>query len=374
MSSDESQTIREQSPDEPAEPNSAADVQSKVSGFNNPQARTIRPAGVHQLLRALIAIIAAAVAGTLIIRLHSTGTFSSRLFAGTNQFGEWTAIVAVVAGSSVAVAGLTLPPLLRLKNDVGATAFWWALGAYALIGAVAVSGPFWVDSGDNSFELSYFAIRIGLIAILMLSTGIGPFCGLILLSHAQRTFSEDPGQAAGRSISAILSARRDLQAFFVGATALITGTMIIIVGLQSALSAYNARVQNALSAYNAALQSGQDPNNTTGAAIVLHANDNPVNISSEALILYALFFAGLFAVVLVPAYTAWLNRATSFRDRLYPIPEDGRPPKSWYESRSDLEGLLGTNLGASSRFLVITGVLAPLIGTIIAVIIPAIHG
>ena len=59
MSSDESQTIREQSPDEPAEPNSAADVQSKVSGFNNPQARTIRQAGVHQLLRALIAIIAA---------------------------------------------------------------------------------------------------------------------------------------------------------------------------------------------------------------------------------------------------------------------------------------------------------------------------
>ena len=99
--------------------------------------------------------------------------------------------------------------------------------------------------------------------------------------------------------------------------------MIIIVGLQSALSAYNAEVQNALSAYNAALQSGQDPNNTTGATIVLHANDNPVNISSEALILYALFFAGLFAVVLVPAYTAWLNRATSFRDRLYPIPEDG---------------------------------------------------
>jgi hypothetical protein len=305
------------------------------------------------------------------MRWYSTGTLSSRVFEGTNQFGEWTAIVAVVAGIAAAVARLTWPPLLRAKRDVGSTAFWWAFGAYALIGLVAVSGPFWVEgNGNSSFEFSYFYLRVGLVAILILTAGIGPFCGLMLLSQGQHTFTEDPGPSAGRSISDILSSRRDLQTFFVGATALITGAMIIIVGLQSALSAYNAEVQGAFEAYNAAVQSGQE----VTRSVIMSANDNPVNISPEALILYALFFAGLFAVVLVPAYTAWLNRATIFRDLLYPIPEDGRPPKSWYEDRAGLEGLLGTSLGANSRFLVITGVLAPLIGTIIAVLIPAIHG
>ncbi len=307
-----------------------------------------------------------AVFWSFIIRWHSTDTPSSKLFAGTNQFGELTAIVAVVAGISVAVASFTWPPLLRVKRDVSATTFRWALGAYALIGAAAVSGPFLVEgSGNSSFELSYFNPRIGLIAILILGAGIGPFCGLILLSHGQRAFSEDPGPAAGGSISAILSARRDLQVFFVGATTLITGTMIIIAGLQSTLSAYNTKLNSALDFYN---NNGYYPDN-----IFAHVNYNPVNISSEALLLYALFFAGLLAVVLMPAYTAWQNRATSLRDFIYPIPEDGRPPKSWYENRSNLEGLLGTNLGASSRFLAITGVLAPLIGTIIAVIIPTIH-
>jgi hypothetical protein len=365
MSSGEFQAIGKQGPEKPAEPNSTVDGQ-KTSGFNNPQARTIRQAGVHQFLFTLIAIIVAAVFWSFIIRWHSTDTPSSKIFAGTNQFGELTAIVAVVAAISVAVASFTWPPLLRVKIDVSATTFRWALGAYALIGAAAVSGPFLVEgSGNSSFELSYFNLRIGLVAILVLGAGIGPFCGLILLSHGQRALSEDPGPAAGGSISAILSARHDLQVFFVGATALITGTMIIIAGLQSALNAYSTELNRAQDFYN---NNGYFPND-----IFTHANDNPVNISSEALLLYALFFAGLLAVVLVPAYTAWQNRATSLRDFLYPIPEDGRPPKIWYENRSDLEGLLGTNLGASSRFLAITGVLAPLIGTIIAVIIPAIH-
>ena len=123
-----------------------------------------------------------------------------------------------------------------------------------------------------------------------------------------------------------------------------------------------------MNAYDAAFTNGFSSLSDIG-----DATDNPVYISGGALILYGLFFAALLAVVLVPAYTAWRNRAMRFRDHLYPIPADGRPPKIWYEDRSVLEDLLGANLGADSRFLAIAGVLAPLIGTIIAVAIPAIH-
>ena len=335
----------------------AAGDHGEATGFKDPQVKTIQQVGVRQLLLSLIAIISVAGAGVLIIRWNDTDTPSSKLFVSTNQFGEWAAIVAVVSGISVAVAIFTLPPFRRVKQGIGAATFWWAFVMYALIGAVAVAGPFLVEgSGNSSFELSHFNLRIGLIAALILITGIGPFCGLILLVHRQRIFVEDPGTAAGSSISDILSARRDLQLFFVGAATLITGTMVLIGGLQSALNAYNTAYDNA------------------STTITIGATDNPVNISVGALILYGLFFAGLLAVVLAPSYTAWQKRALSFRDCLYPIPENGRPPKNWYEARSALEGLLGTSLGARSRFLAVTGVLAPLIGTIITVIIPVIHG
>src|SRR5450755_4390728 len=168
MSSGEFQTARKQSPEKPAEPNSTPDGQ-EASGFNNPEFGTIQQAGVHRFLFTLIGIIVAAAILSYSIRWHSTDTPSSKLFSGNNQFGELAAIVAVVAGISVAVASFTWPPLLRVKKEVGATTFRWALGAYAVIGAVAVIGPFLVEgSGNTSFELSYFNFRIGLIAILIL--------------------------------------------------------------------------------------------------------------------------------------------------------------------------------------------------------------
>jgi hypothetical protein len=293
----------------------------------------------------LIAAFSAAAAGDFLIRWGSGSTPNSQLFAGTEQFDEWSAIVSFVTGVSFAVASFTWPHFLRTARDTNHLAIISAAIIYLLIGAAAVLGPFLVAGGNSPFELSYFYLRMGLLAAALLAAGTGSFCGLVLIWYNQRAHIDDAGTKTGIIITSILSARRDLQRFFAGATVLITGAVVIIGGLRSTLNA------------------------DSSANYV----NNVVLIPVEALILFGIFYAMLLAFVLVPAYIAWQTRAAGLRDRVYPIPDDGPPTKDWYKDRSDLEDLIGMHLGTTSRFLTIAGVLAPLIASIIAAVIPAIH-
>ena len=306
---------------------------------------------IRQLLPLLLlfAIIAAAVAGAFLIRWSSSDTASSLLFANTNQFDEWSAIVSFVTAVSVAVALSTWPIFFRVAKsvakDVGPIAVTSAVMAYVVLGAVAVFGPFLVQGGNASFELSHFYVRMGLLEAILITAGAGSFCGLILLGYSQRVRVDDK-RAMRTTIPAILSARHDLQRFFVGAAILISGSVIIIGGLRSAVNADYSQ------------------NNASNAA------DIPVG----ALILYGVFYALLLAFALLPAYSAWQSRVMRFRDDLYPIPENDPLSKDWYEDRSNLEDLLGLHLGTTSRFLAAAGILAPLIASIITAITPAVHG
>jgi hypothetical protein len=324
-------------------------VQKSASAVHR-YARGRQQSAIRQFLPLLLflAIIAAGVVGTFLIRWGSSNTADSRLFADTSQFDEWSAIVSFVTAISVPVAVFTWPAFLRVAKrvtkDVGRIAVASAIMTYVLLGAAAVFGPFLVNGGNASFELSYFNARVGVLAALLLTAGAGSFCGLMLLWYSQRSRIDDPS-AIRTTIPAILSARRDLQRLFAGAAILITGAVIIIGGLRSAL---NADINE---------------NSVNNAAVI------PVG----GIILYGIFYALLLAFVLVPAYTAWQARVARFRDRLYPIPENEPLSKDWYEARSNLEDLLGMHLGSTSRFLAAAGILAPLIVSIITAIIPAVH-
>jgi len=180
---------------------------------------------------------------------------------------------------------------------------------------------------------------------VMLAAGIGSFCGLELIWYSQSSHIDGSANSPRETVQDILSARKDLQRFFIGATVLITGGIIIIGGLRSSLS--------------------PDESNTSPPGIA--------SISVDVLLLNGAFFAMLLAFVFIPAYTTWQARIASFRDRLYPVPENGDFSKDWYESRSNLEDLLEMRLGLPGRFLAAAGILAPLIGSIISTVIPTLR-
>jgi hypothetical protein len=327
-------------------PRQAVEATSSV----DPDAEDLRPSIISQLLPLvlLFATIGAATFGAFLIRWDSADTASSRAFASTTQFDEFSAIVSFVVGISAPIAVFTWPTFLQIakmvSKDIGRIAVTSAIVAYVLLGAAAVFGPFLVEGGNAPFELSHFYVRVGILAACLLTAGAGSFCGLILLWYGGRIRSDD-ASGVKTAIPAILSARRDLRRFFVGATILVTGSVIIIGGLRSALNADYS----------------------------INGASNSASIPLAGFILYGVFYTLLLTFALVPAYSVWQTRATSFRDRFYPLSRDAPPSKDWYEGRSNLEELLGLHPGTTSRFLIASAILAPLIGSIIAVI-PAIHG
>jgi hypothetical protein len=267
------------------------------------------------------------------------------MFATTNQFDEWSAIVAGVLGLCVAVAGATWPSFLRVARAAGHIPVISAVSVYILISIAVVFGPFVVAHGNASFELSHFYLRISTLTVLILAAGAGSFCGLELLWYRQSAQMNMGEGSPGQTVRSILSARKDLQRFFTGAAVLVTSGVVIIGGLRSALN----------------------------ADALANSPSNIVSIPVGGLLLYGAFFAMLLGFVLIPAYIAWQTRISSFRDHLYPIPEDGDFSKEWYEKRSNLEDMLAMRLGLPGRFLATVGILAPLIGSIITAVIPTLR-
>lgn len=310
-----------------------------------------KPSRIRQFfpLFLLLSIFGGAAIGYLILSLDSSDSTSSRIFTSTSQFDEWLAIVCGVLGIAVAVSYWTWPSFLRIAKGVSLASLISALLVYGLMATLVASIPF-ITSGNGSFGLSHFDVRITALTALLLAAAAGSFCGLILIWHRQYADIGSIQPTPGDSVRSILSTRSDIQRFFAGAAVLITCGIVLIGGLRSALDAYNQ--------------------------IVLDTYDNlpTESISVGQLILYGILFAMLLAFVLVLPFTAWRSRVASFRDDLFPIPDDGYPPKDWYEGRSDLEDLLALRLGLTGRFLAALGILAPLIGSIIAIVIPTSHG
>jgi hypothetical protein len=210
-----------------------------------------------------------------------------------------------------------------------------------------------VQQGNAIVPLSNFKIRILILDILVLAAASPSFCGLLLLGHTQR---EETGRSvdaiASKAVSSILEARIHIQQFFLGAAAIITMAVVVLGGLQSAL---NVTYQ----AYETNYNNGN-----------ISSVPNIASIPVGAIILYGIFFTALLAFAVIPSYAAWRARAADLRDRVYPLPDHGHAPQSWYEGRANIEVLLQIRSEIGPVSLAIIGILAPVVGSIITVLIP----
>jgi hypothetical protein len=90
----------------------------------------------------LVAVFSAVVVGVLLIRLGSPANNSlSRTFVNTNQFDEFSVLVAGLLGLSVAVAGFTWPAFWRIKGQVARPPRIAAAVLYAVMSIIIIAGP-----------------------------------------------------------------------------------------------------------------------------------------------------------------------------------------------------------------------------------------
>jgi hypothetical protein len=294
----------------------------------------------------LSALIAGAF-GVIVIRWGSGNTSESRQFAQMDEFRAWVALTSVLLMIAVIVTAWAWSDFQRIARDAGRASVVIAVVVYVFIGMAAILGPAWVG-GTLASPLYLSSWRILILSVLVLAAGGGCFCGLMLLAsllHEEDHSANFDPTTSGKIIEELLQMRSELRRFWRGAALLIAFVVIVAGGLRNALNAY---VESYTPSFGP--------------------------IPATGLLLYGAFFALLLAVVSLPGYVAWQARVRDLRDRLHPIPDDGRPSPEWYLARSNLEALLELRAGSGERLVAILGIIAPFVLSIVAAFVPTVRG
>jgi len=288
----------------------------------------------------LIAALVSAGLTLLLLRLGSGHTQASRSFAALPQFDVWVWIYAAEVGTAAALGIASLPAFLLLARTTGrrstalAVASWPVLGALVqLFGPRAVGTiPLWLDTGR--------IIGVNVIAGVFITPS---FAGLLLVQTRLSALAREtaPAVSAGKA-----------------------------GGLIAELAWLRAAMLRFLTTFAAAITVGLLALGALRAAVI--ADGTPAaHVPALRLLTYGGVLTAITALIFVPAYVAWQERASELRDTLHPVPEDGRPAHDWFQARDDLDALLATQASAGRVLATAFGVLAPLAASVVSALLTA---
>ena len=79
------------------------------------------------------------------------------------------------------------------------------------------------------------------------------------------------------------------------------------------------------------------------------------------------------ALVYIPFVVSWRSFVAQLVQIIYPLPESGLPTDEWLGDRDRLRGFLHGDAPLKQTLAGVTGVLAPLGGSVLSLIIPELH-
>lgn len=289
----------------------------------------------------VLAVVVSGIFGVIALRLKVNETEASKEFANTPSYAIWVASVSGVLMLATFLTGLAWRDFQRAWRLAGETTRYRAITAYAVVGIATIFGTFWVISPLYT-SLFFFNWRALTLSIVTLVASATCFCGLLLINgiaHKRAASRAFDSMSAGESIRELMKMRSDLRKFLICTAIIITAIMVSLGALRNALNAYYE-----------------------------------TDLTPTGILVFGAIFAGVLAMISIPAYVAWRASAQALRDDLYPLPRDGRPSKEWYQGRSNFETLLEMQVGTGQRFAVLAGIASPIIISIVSVFIPTIHG
>lgn len=289
----------------------------------------------------LLAALVAAGATLLIMRAGSGHTADSRHFAARPEFTTWTWILAAEAAAAAAAAVAMWPAFRILCRATGRWPIFWAAITWIAVLLALTFGPKPL-TGPGHLHLWLLAGRLGVVTIavafLITPAGIGM---MLVQPRLAALKAETPAMVANKKTGPVVVElswlRAALQWFLISFAIVITGAVLAAGAGRRALLADGAPAQN-----------------YPLVGILIYGG--------VATIVSALFF--------VPTYIAWQQRAVDTRDRLYPVPEDGRPAPEWHQARNDFDMLLSARRSAVSLLAAAFVILTPLVGSLVTALIP----
>jgi hypothetical protein len=87
-------------------------------------------------------------------------------------------------------------------------------------------------------------------------------------------------------------------------------------------------------------------------------------------LVYGAALTGVVALVCIPAFLAWRDRALALINAVYPLPKDARPSEAWSDGRARLTALVSPDVTVGKTVSVALGVLAPLGTALLAYYLP----
>jgi len=300
---------------------------------------SLPPLGSGRL--SLLAAFAAAGATILLMRVGSGHTVSSRSFAARPEFTVWTWILAGEAAAAAAAA-IAMWPAVRIlcqatgaRSIFGAVVTWLAVGLALLFGPKPITGP-------GHLHLWLLADRLLVISIAVGCLLSPCVVGMMLVQPRLAALrAETPTivatKRAGHVVVELLWLRAALQWFLISFAVVITGAVLSAGAGRRALLADGATAQN---------------------------------YPLVEILIYGGVATMASALIFVPTYIAWQQRAVDTRDRLYPVPEDGQPKQEWHQSRNDFDALLSARRSAASVLAAAFVILTPLVGSLVTALIP----
>jgi hypothetical protein len=304
--------------------------------MNNQQLEAPAVSGRAVLLVALVSTGAT----LLLLRLGSGHTPASRRFAALPEFDVWIWLFAAYVGTTAALGTASFPAFQRLSRATGrraavrAVAAWPVLGTLVLLfGPRAVGSiPLWLGDVRTTAALVIAGVFI-----------TPPFAGLLLVQTRLSALAGEAASAvnenkAGKLIVELAWLRTAMLRFLTTFAAAITIGLLGVGALRLAVLAFG---------YPAA------------------------RVPSLRLLTYGGVFTAIAALIFIPVYVAWQERASGLRDNLHPVPDDGRPAHDWFQARDDLDALLSTRASAGRVLATAFSVLAPLTASVITTLLSA---
>lgn len=288
----------------------------------------------------VIWVVVATAGGYLVMTTHPGK--GGALFLARPQAQLWVLVLAVQAGLWAAVA----PFLWRTCREFR-PATRWAWVGWLLLGAVVVALFVRLERANlygsgPRYPLAHHGGRILALTIAGVVLVLGPgILALCLIWQRLRTMVPPDGgnwPAAGKQAGELLRARERLAQVLL-ALGLAVGAVTLATGaLRSAVLAYLPQEASQFPALTPWLFGA-------GATVVLAA--------------------GYF-----PAFFALQGASRRLADAIYPLDRTGRPDQNWYADRASFVALLKVETGPVESFRTGVAILAPLLGSLIATLLP----
>src|SRR6266849_5815315 len=292
---------------------------------------------------------------------------SCHFFSNISQFHTWLALV----GAQVALWFALAPGLLLATTELWqATSGLWqkakvrdyvpaAVAYLAFSGFVLVTGGMIIKLLKPVPPLIHYPGRVtvltvlGLLVVAPAATGMWRILAILAPIHKayEQAKPGGPERLDGTAVATVIAMRRILK-IVVGYVGAVIGSIALSTGaLRIAVVAWNTMASTAAG----------------GAA-------GGFDFPQEFVLLYAIFFVVLLALVYIPVYLSLERAGRQILEAAFPIPAGplgtGSPKADWYTGRKALEDLLQLGIRLEESLRAGVAILAPLGGLLLSTFLP----